>query len=173
MFLSRWRLLLALGFFFYAIYLTTQLGFAHSWYVFLGAIMLFVMHFLFGTVWAGINQLEKGDYQTAKIILGQVKRPDWLLKRPRGYYYFGWGIINMREEDYAEAEANFKESLNIGLRTTSEAALVNMNLAHINYKSQNYEACKTYLQAAKEQATDDENILKRMEELEIALSNMN
>ena len=173
MFLSRWRLLLAVGFFFYAIYLTTQIGFEHSWYVFLGAITLFVMHFLFGTVWAGMNQLQKGDYQAAKIILAQVKRPDWLLKRPRAYYYFGWGIINMHEKDLEEAEANLKEALNIGLRTTHEVALVNMNLAHINYKNQNYTVCTTYLKAAKAQSTDDEHILKQIEELELALSSVN
>lgn len=170
MFLSRWRILLAIGFFFYAIYLTATIGFVHSWYVFLGSILLFVMHFLFGTVWAGFNQLQKGNHDTAKIILAQNKRPEWLLKRPRAYYYFGWGIINLHEKDYQEAKANLEEALKIGLRTSTETALIYLNLGHIGFIQKAYDDAKVNLDKAKALQSTDANIQTRIKELENALT---
>ena len=122
------------------ILLLVRTGISNAWPLFLGAVLLWVTHFLFGSVWVAFNALKRGQIQKATNLINSIKRPEWLVKRNRAYYFFTKGLIDLQNKALESGEKNLLEALNIGLEKNTDLALINLNLAHIYYLRKNLTA---------------------------------
>jgi len=168
---ARLRLILVALFFIIGLVLHVLLGFGSAWYLYLGAGILLATHFLFGTVWVAFSYLKKGKLERAERLIDATKRPEWLLKGHRAYYHFTKGMILLRRKQTGLAKPHLKEALRLGLRTSTDKALTNLNLAHLHYVEQKLDESEHYLEAAKAIPTDDLLIQQNIEQLEKALPN--
>jgi len=168
---ARLRLILVALFFIIGLILHLMVGFDSAWYLYLGAGILLATHFLFGTVWVAFSYLKKGKIQQAEQIIEATKRPEWLLKGHRAYYHFTKGMILLRRKQTGLAKPHLEEALRLGLRTSTDKALANLNLAHLHYVEQKLDDSERYLEAAKSTPTDDLLIQQNIEQLEKALPN--
>jgi len=169
MYYGKIRLYLVLLFLILGVVLHVQVGFEAAWYLYVAAAILLVTHFLFGTVWAAFRKLHKGDVDEAEILLNQIKRPEWLLKRHRAYYHFIRGMIALQRKELEEGKDNLEAALKIGLRTNNDRALTTLNLAHIHYLQEKHDAARAYLKEMNAFDYDDLMIKENAESLQKVL----
>lgn len=141
-------------------------------YLYLAGFLLLITHFLFGNVWMAFNLLKRGNKKQAWGIIRQVRFPALLLPRNRAYFYFTRGMIRLQEEALGEAKPDLERALKLGLSTANDRALVNLNLAHIHYVKQNYDASRQYLDSAKAAEPKDLLIKQNLSKLEAALQSL-
>jgi len=132
MFFTNIRFLLVALFFILGIILHVQLGFGSAWYLYLASLLLLATHFLFGTVWQAFAKLRKGNLNEAELLINRVKRPDFLWKPVRSYYYFVKGMIALQRKQNDAGKTNLQTALEMGLRNPNDNALTALNIAHIN-----------------------------------------
>ena len=113
MFHTRTRLYLVLFFIIIGIVLHLKVGFGSAWYLYLGAFLLLLTHFLFNNVSAAFIQLRRGKIDTAEALIDQIKRPDWLVKRHRAYYHFTKGMVALQRNELMEGKTDLKEALQL------------------------------------------------------------
>ncbi|MEM7104192.1 MAG: hypothetical protein AAF502_13725 [Bacteroidota bacterium] len=168
MFTSTIRLLFIVVFLIYAVLLTWFGGIGQSWYVFIAVVLLLLAHFKYGSVWPAFRALQKGDFDKAEDIIHQVKRPDWLAKSAKGYYFLVKGLIAMNEKEFEESKQFLRKALETGLRTENDQGLVLLNMAHISYVQQKPNEAIVYIKEGK-QLEINPFLKKKMEELEVAI----
>ena len=169
MFNTRIRFLLVLLFFGLGIVFTFREGFAASWYFYVAAVLLFITHFVFGSVWAAFSKLRKGQLLEAEVLINQIKRPEWLAKQNQTYYHFIKGMIALQNKELQEGEKQLKIALDRGLKTKNDNAMAALNLAHICFVEKRPEDAKTYIEKAKSFTPDDLLIKEKMKEMEKVL----
>ena len=155
------------------ILLLLKTGISGAWPLFLGAFLLLITHFLFGSVWVAFNQLKRGNPLKAAVILNQIKRPEWLIKRNRAYYYFTKGMIDLQNKHLEQGENNLLQALDIGLEKNADLALINLNLAHIYYLRKKFDRARQHLAEAKAQNANDLLIKDNITKLEKAMAAAN
>lgn len=155
------------------ILLLVRTGISNAWPLFMGAILLWVTHFLFGSVWVAFNALKRGQIQKATNLINGIKRPEWLVKRNRAYYFFTKGLIDLQNKALESGEKNLLEALNIGLEKNTDLALINLNLAHIYYLRKKFDSARQHLQEAKSLNADDLLIKENIDKLEKAMAAAN
>jgi predicted Zn-dependent protease len=146
------------------IILNIQIGISPAWYLYVTAGILLLTHFLFGTVWSAFSKMRKGNMIEAETLLNQIRKPEWLAKRPKAYYHFIRGVIALQKKDLDEGAKFLKKAIALGLRNNTDAALANLNLAHIAFTQKRPTEAMKYLQDAKACNANDlmikENLLK-------------
>lgn len=169
---ARTRFILIILFFGLGVLLHMQIGFKHAWYLYASSILLLFTHFLFGSVWLAFNQLKKGNLSVAEKLTQQIKRPDWLIKSNRAYYYFTKGMIHLQQKHLEEGKTALEKALQIGLRPGNDQALACLNLAHIYYVQQLFDQSKSYLEQALQNQPNDLIIKDNIIKLETALAQL-
>ncbi len=167
--LSKIRLILVFLFLVIAIVFTITDGFQSAWYVYLASFILLLTHFLFGSVWSAFSQLKKGKLNEAEDLLHIIKRPQWLLKTNRAYYYFTKGMIALQRKQLDIAKLDLTEATKLGLRTDNDYALVHLNLAHIAYVQQDFTQAAQQLSKAKSFPSNDLMIKENIDKMEKGL----
>jgi hypothetical protein len=167
---SRIRFLLIFFFLILGIILHVKLGFSSAWYLYISSFILLMTHFLFGNIWAAFSKLRKGKIQEAENLINQIKRPDFLAKKPRAYYHFIKGMIALQREELKEGETQLVQALERGLRTPNDNALTALNIAHIYFKQNKLQDCRTYLKKSKAFNSNDLMIKQKIDELERVLA---
>ena len=168
---SKIRFLLAILFIVLGVVLHFTQGIGSAWYLYLGGIIMLLTHFLFGNVYQAFGQLKKGNLDEAETLIHQIKRPDWLIKNHRAYYYFVLGMIAMQRKQPTFGEQHLKAALQLGLRTETDNALAAINIAHGKFVRKEFAASNDYLNIAKTYKTDDLLIKEHLTKLEEALGN--
>ena len=169
MFNTRIRFLLVLLFLGLGIVFTFRDGFSASWYFYVAALLLFITHFVFGSVWAAFSKLRKGKLLEAEVLINQIKKPEWLAKPNRTYYHFIKGMIALQSKELAEGEKQLKIALDRGLKTNNDNAMAALNLAHICYVGKRQEEAKGFILKAKTYNPDDLLIKEKLKEMEMAM----
>lgn len=164
----RIRLLFVFVFLIYGILLTWFAGFGQSWYVFLGAGLLLLAHFKFGSVYSAFRHLQKGDFEKADNMISQIRRPEWLAKSTKGYYYLVKGLIAMNDKEFDTSKLLLRKALEHRLRTDNDQGLVLLNMAHISFVQNKPNEAEVYLKEGKKLKINP-FLKKKMEELEVAL----
>ena len=152
------------------ILLNIQIGFTPAWYLYATAATLLLTHFLFGTVWTAFSKMRKGKMIEAETLLNQIRRPEWLAKRPKAYYHFIKGVIALQKKDLDNGNLFLNKALDLGLRSETDKALANLNLAHIAYTQKRPLEARKYLENAKACKTDDLMLKENLKKLEGVLS---
>jgi hypothetical protein len=142
------------------ILLNIQIGLTPAWYLYVTAAILMLTHFLFGTVWTAFSKMRKGKMIEAETLLNQIRRPEWLAKRPKAYFHFIKGVIALQKKELDEGAISLKKT---------DTALANLNLAHIAFSQKRHVEAKKYLHNAKVCKTDDLMIKQNLKQLESAL----
>ena len=144
-------------------------GFRSAWYMYLGGVIILLTHFLFGNVLLAFKKLNQGKVEEAENLLLQIKRPNWLLKSPRAYYYFTLGLIDLQKKKTGFGETHLKKALDLGLRTPTDNALAALNIAHINFVKKEFKIANEYRIKAAAFNSTDLMIKENLEKLEKAL----
>ncbi len=92
-------------------------------------ILITVGYFMNGTVYAAFQKLTRQDFNGAKRMIAKTKKPEWLKKNQRSYYYFVTGMIAIHEERNLEAIPDLKNAIQLGLRTENDQCIAYLNLA--------------------------------------------
>ena len=98
------------------------------WFLFIG---LTVGYFLLGTIASTGKLLNTGDIEAAERQLNYMRKPEWLLKMYRGYYYMLKGSIELQKKNVDEGERLMLKAQEIGLQTDNDKALVWLNLGQL------------------------------------------
>jgi predicted ribosomally synthesized peptide with nif11-like leader len=96
-----------------------------------------------------IPELRERVKNVAKEELAQISNPDMLSKSQKGYYFFSMGLINMKEKNLDAAEEYLKRAVGFDLETTNDITLLNLTLAQIYYKKNQYQEAYKYLEISK------------------------
>lgn len=146
-----------------------KFGFDSAWYFYVTALVLAATHFLFANVWAAFGELRKGNALKAELMLTEIKKPEWLAKSPRAYYYFIKGMVDLQNKKLASSEKSLLQSLRLGLKTPNDNALVSLNLAHICYVENRRTEAKNLLEKAKSFNPNDLMLKENIKKMETAM----
>ncbi|MEM6724075.1 MAG: hypothetical protein AAF598_08555 [Bacteroidota bacterium] len=159
------RLILGYLILLYGIIYTVEAGIQYSWIVFLCGITILLIHFRFGAVWGAFRQLKIGNIEKAEQLIHHIKRPEWLARRARAYFFLVEGISALHSQDLDTGKEALTKALDMGIRSDTDQGLAMINLAQIYFLEKDYEQSDKWLaKGLKLQA--DLNLLKRMEEMQ-------
>lgn len=151
-FVVLYRLPLAAALIALGIYITIDVknGPWVSWIFFLIAILMVVAHFMIGPITLIQKHVEDGDIEGAQALLNKVKYPNLLYKPIRSAYYMLKSNFSTMNENFEDAEADIRKSLDAGISDKSVEGGAYLQLGMIAYKKGNkkeaYESLKKAVQ---------------------------
>lgn len=137
--------LIALG-----IYITvaTKNGIWVSWIFFLVAIIMAVAHFMIGPITLIQKHVEDGDFEGAQKLLSRVKYPNLLYKPVRSAYYMLKSNFSTISENFEDAEADIRKSLEAGISDKNMEGGAYLQLGLIAYRKGNKKDAYEHLRKA-------------------------
>jgi len=138
-FLVLYRLPIALALIAIGIIITIQMkhGIWVSWIFFLIAILMVVAHFMIGPITLIQKHIEDGDFEGAQALLARVKYPNLLYKPVRSAYFMLKSNFSTMSENYEDAEADIRKSLDAGIADKTVEGGAYLQLGMIAYKKGN------------------------------------
>ena len=106
-------------------------------------------HYREGTVFIATQAFQKQDYDKARRLLADIKRPEYLRKGRRNYYEFMSGNLALKTGDYDAAERHFQVASRLPFRRPNDKAIILVNLANINLRKKDFERVKAYIALAR------------------------
>lgn len=146
-------------------------SFGAAIYTYIAAAMVLLTTLVTGTVFSAFKQINAGAFDAAEKTLAKTYFPNLLLKKNKANYYFMKGVIELNKKNYLEGDQHLKRSLEIGLKTPTNQALVYLNLAHSSFLKGDFLQCKKYIETGKS-LDANLHVIKKLEELEAALPGM-
>lgn len=118
-----------------------------------------------GTVFMVSEAYKRKEYEKARMLLADIKKPEYLRKKRRNYYEFISGSLALQLLDYDKAETHFQIASRLPFRRPNDKALVLVQLANINLHKRNYDRVKIYIDKARELETTSRvsQIINRIE----------
>lgn len=170
--INRFRLLLVVAFLILGFLLHARIGIEAAWMLYASAIILLILHFLFGNVWLAFRSLQRGKADLAQRLLRQTRFPHLLVRRNRAYYYFTQGMLDLQREELEAGNQHLEQALELGLYRANDRALAHLNLAHIAYVQQQYERASQQSRIARAAEPTDLLIKDQLNKLERALAEL-
>jgi len=115
-----------------------------------GVVFIAYGYFKEGTVVLAAKAYHHQNFEKAERLLLEIKNPDRLKKSRRGYYEFMYGNIELKRQNFPEAERHFQIASKFKLKNENEKALVLVQLANLNIKKNEFEKAGAYTDIAKE-----------------------
>lgn len=106
-------------------------------------------HYREGTVFLASQAFQQQDFEKAKRLLADIKKPEYLRKKRRNYYEFMSGNLALKAGDYDVAERHFQIASRLPFRRPNDKAIILVNLANINLRKQDYERVRAYIAVAR------------------------
>ncbi len=106
-------------------------------------------HYREGTVFLATQAFQKKDYEKARRLLEDIRKPEYLRKGRRNYYEFMCGNLALKAEDYDAAERHFQIASRLPFRRPNDKAIILVNLANINLRKKDYERVRAYVDLAR------------------------
>ena len=107
-------------------------------------------YFKEGPIILAAKYFHKKEYTKAEALLREIKNPQWLSKKRRGFYEFILGGICMQKQDFEEAEHHYELATQYPLRTVNDHVAALVHVANISIRNGKYDKASAYLQMAKE-----------------------
>ncbi len=167
--ISRFRYPLIFIFLGLGVALHWQVGWSSAWMLYLSALVLFLVHLLFGDVWQAFRLLQRGQPAQAEQLLDRTLFPRLLVRRPRAYYHFACGMIALQQQRLEEGREHLQEALSTGLYRANDRALAQLNLAHIAFVQMDWPRAGQHRRAALAEQPTDLMIREQLQKLERAL----
>jgi tetratricopeptide (TPR) repeat protein len=122
-------------------------------------VLIIVEYFRQGTLVLAAKYYHLKDFQKTEELLNQVKKPEWLSKKRRGFYEYMMGGICLQRHDFDAAERHYELAAQFPLRTVNDHVAALVHVANISIRQGNYEKAEAYLQLA---LKDREKITAKM-----------
>ncbi|MEZ5047207.1 MAG: hypothetical protein R2831_09475 [Chitinophagaceae bacterium] len=134
-----YRLPIALALILLGIYITIDVkhGLYISWLFFLIALLMIVAHFMIGPITLIQKHVEDGDIEGAQQLLNRVKYPKLLYKPIRSAYYMLKSNFSTMNENFDDAEADIRKSLEAGVGDKNVEGGAYLQLGMLAYKKGN------------------------------------
>jgi tetratricopeptide (TPR) repeat protein len=114
--------------------------------IFIG--MLVVGYYREGPIILASKQYHEKNYEKAEALLRQIKKPDWLSKKRRGFYEFMMGGIALQRKDFDIAEHHFELAAQFPLRSVNDHAAALVHVANISIRNNRLDKAVAYLNLA-------------------------
>jgi tetratricopeptide (TPR) repeat protein len=121
--------------------------------------MIIFEYFKQGTLVLAAKYYHLKDYAKTEKLLKQIKKPEWLNKKRRGFYEYMMGAICLRKHEFNEAEQHYELAAQYPLRTLNDHVAALVHVANISIRLGKYDKAEAYLQLA---LKDKEKITGKM-----------
>lgn len=138
----------------------------------IGSLLMIYAYFRYGTVHRAFQSLKRNNFNKAKEELAHISKPDMLSKSQKGFYFLSMGLISLRENELDAAENYFKKTFDFRLRTANNISLLNLSLAELYLKKEQYQEASTYLENSKK-TPHKSSIDRYIDDLEKILNDIN
>jgi len=122
-------------------------------------IMIIFEYFKQGTLVLAAKYYHQKDYTKTEELLNQIKRPEWLSKKRRGFYEYIMGAVCLQKQDFDAAELHYELAAQYPLRTLNDHVAALVHVANISIRQGKYDKAEAYLQLA---LKDKEKITAKM-----------
>lgn len=122
-------------------------------------IMIIIEYFKQGTLVLASKYYHVKDYTKTEALLKQIKKPEWLNKKRRGFYEYMMGGISLQKHDFDAAERHYELASQYPLRSVNDHVAALVHVANINIRQGKYDKAEAYLQLA---LKHKENITAKM-----------
>ena len=122
-------------------------------------VAIVVEYFRQGTLVLAAKYFHIKDYLKTEELLNQIKKPEWLSKRRRGFYEYMMGAICLQKLEYDAAEQHYELAAQYPLRTLNDHVAALVHVANISIRLGKYDKAEAYLQLA---LKDKEKITAKM-----------
>jgi len=129
-----------------------------------GLLLLVVIwgYFKQGPIILAAKHYHNKDFDRAESLLLQIRKPEWLSKRRRGFYEFMLGGIALKRNDLTKAEVHYELAAQYPLRSANDHVAALAHVANISVRNANYEKAEAYLKLATRQ---EEKISAKMKDV--------
>jgi tetratricopeptide (TPR) repeat protein len=111
-------------------------------------VMIILEYFKQGTLVLAAKYYHLKDYARTEELLKQIKKPEWLNKKRRGFYEYMMGAICLNKHDFDAAEQHYELAAQYPLRTLNDHVAALVHVANISIRLGKYEKAEAYLQLA-------------------------
>ena len=122
-------------------------------------VMIIVEYFKQGTLVLAAKYYHLKDYTRTEELLKQIRKPEWLSKKRRGFYEYIMGGISLQKQDFDAAERHYELAAQFPLRTLNDHVAALVHVANISIRQGKYDKAEAYLQLA---LKDKEKITAKM-----------
>ena len=122
-------------------------------------VMIIVEYFKQGTLVLAAKSFHQKDFAKTEVLLKQIKRPEWLSRKRRGFYEYMMGAVSLQKNDFDAAERHYELAAQYPLRTLNDHVAALVHVANISIRQGKYDKAETYLQLA---LKDKEKITAKM-----------
>ncbi len=129
-------------------------------------VLLMWSHYKQGTVMLAAKAFHAKDYDKAEQLLKEIKNPDRLSKKRRGFYEFIYGNIELYKNNFEDSERHFQIASCFPLRNQNDKGIVLIQLANLNLRKHEYGKAKAYTDKAKalKISARVQNIIQKIEQ---------
>lgn len=129
-----------------------------------GLFMLVLLwgYFKEGPIILAAKYYHNKDYDKAEALLRQIRKPEWLSKKRRGFYEFMLGGICLKRNDFVRAEEHYEQAAKYPLRSANDHVAALVHVANISLRNGNYDKAEAYLKLATRQ---EEKISAKMKDV--------
>ncbi len=170
MWYARARNILILLFFVIGIVFNWKFGFEAAWHLYLAALLMLAIKILLGDVFIAMRLLQRGKTSEAEQLINMVRRPSWLTKRARAYFFFVKGVLALQRKNTANGQAALEKAVGLGKLDPRTQALGLLNLGHIAYLNKDFSKIPSILDQIKSMNVNDLKIKDGVRELEKVIS---
>lgn len=110
--------------------------------------MIIVDYFKQGTLVLAAKHYHHKEYDKAEALLKQIRKPEWLSKKRRGFYEYMMGAISLQKHDFDAAERHYELAVQYPLRTLNDHIAALVHVANISIRLGKYDKAEAYLQLA-------------------------
>ena len=122
-------------------------------------VMIIIEYFRQGTLVLAAKHYHHKDFGKTEELLKQIKKPELLSKKRRGFYEYMMGAVCLQKNDFDAAERHYELAAQYPLRTLNDHVAALVHVANISIRQGKYEKAETYLQLA---LKDKEKITAKM-----------
>lgn len=122
-------------------------------------VLIVIEYFRQGTLVLAAKHYHNKDYTTTERLLSEIKKPEWLSKKRRGFYEYMMGAICLHKHEYDVAEQHYELAAQYPLRTWNDHVAALVHVANISIRLGKYDKAEAYLQLA---LKDREKITAKM-----------
>lgn len=122
-------------------------------------VMIIVEYFRQGTLVLAAKYYHQKDYTKTEELLSQIKKPELLSRKRRGFYEYMMGAICLQNHDFEAAEYHYELASQYPLRTLNDHVAALVHVANISIRQGKYDKAEAFLQLA---LKDKEKITAKM-----------
>ncbi len=122
-------------------------------------VMIVIEYFRQGTLVLAAKHYHHKDFGKTEELLKQIKKPELLSKKRRGFYEYMMGAVCLQKNDFDAAERHYELASQYPLRTLNDHVAALVHVANISIRQGKYDKAETYLQLA---LKDKEKITAKM-----------